>query len=212
MFTPLEIENKRFKKEVFGYSQVEVEDFLTEVSADYEKIYKDNSAALARINMLTDAIKQYKSMEETLQNAMTVAQKSGDEIRAEARESADRIIINAEEQARNIISDARKEAAEASYKLEEIKRSVELFKKQTIELLMAQLEVIKGHKSSAPEFEVSISDDSVASAGVLAEGTAMDLTKVLEDVGKISESIDDFAVILDDEDSKEESEIEIEEE
>ena len=58
MLTPLEIENKRFKKEVFGYSQIEVEEFLSEVSQDYERFYKDNSAAKERIEMLTDAIKQ----------------------------------------------------------------------------------------------------------------------------------------------------------
>ena len=203
MLTPLEIENKRFKKEVFGYNQVEVEDFLSVVSAEYEKIYKDNNAALARINMLTDAIKQYKSMEETLQNAMIVAQKSGEEIRAEASASSSRIVADAETQAQNIIADARRKAAEISYKAEEIKRVSEVFKKQTIELLMEQLDVIKkGHSSSSSEFAISesfeVAEDNedliVESSNSTSNSSSeIDLSKILEDVGKISKNLDNYA-------------------
>jgi len=199
MLTPLEIENKRFKKEVFGYNQVDVEDFLSEVSAQFEKIFKDNNAALARIEMLNDAIKQYKSMEETLQNAMAVAHKSGDEIRAHARSAADRTIADAEQQAQRIIADAQRRANEISYKSEELQKSVELFKKQNIEILMEQLEVIKkGHSISAPEidttinFEYSEADGNLESTSVAANET-IDLSKVLADVGKISKNLDDFA-------------------
>ena len=199
MLTPLEIENKRFKKEVFGYNQVDVEDFLSEVSSQFEKIYKDNNAALARIEMLNDAIKQYKSMEETLQNAMAVAHKSGDEIRAHARSAADRTVADAEKQAQQIIADAQRRANEISYKSEEIKKSVELFKKQNIELLMEQLEVIKkGHSITAPELEATINFDysevegNFENSDVTANET-IDLSKVLADVGKISKNLDSQA-------------------
>ena len=201
MLTPLDIENKRFKKEVFGYNQIEVEDFLSNVSAEYEKLFKDNSAALARINMLTDAIKQYKSMEETLQNAMIVAQKSGEDIRAEAKAAADRLLSEATVKAQNIISDAKRQSAEISYKAEEIKMTSELFKKQTIELLNEQLDVLKKRHS------ISMSDAAEAlrispleeAAGVVnsapsAEPAEVDLSKILADVGKISQSIDDFTM------------------
>jgi len=200
MLTPLEIENRRFRKEVFGYNQVEVEDFLSEVSVIYEKVFKDNAAASARINMLNDAIKQYKSMEETLQNAMTVAQKSGEEIRAEAREAADRIIANAQDEAVNIVADARRKAMDASYKMEEIKKSAELFKRRTIELLTAQLDIVKQHSNVGEEIEAlaEFTDlDSPASENVetpsIAKTNVIDLTKILSEVGKISESIDKFA-------------------
>jgi cell division initiation protein len=42
MITPLEIENKRFtKKTINGYSPDEVDDFLDELTKDYEKLYKN---------------------------------------------------------------------------------------------------------------------------------------------------------------------------
>jgi len=212
MLTPLDIENRRFKKEIFGYNQIEVEDFLVEVSSTYEKLYKDNNAALARINMLTDAIKQYKTMEETLQNAMSVAQTSGEEIRVEAREAADRLIVNAEEQAQNIVADARRKAAEITYKSEQIKRTAEVFKKQTIELLMEQLEFVKKrHSAAMPEFDSSesfgasageeIEDFKMSATETPLPSNAINLSKILQDVGKISESIDGFVPADDNDDN-----------
>ena len=78
MLTPLEIEKRKFKKEFRGYSVEEVEEFNRLVSEEYERLYKDNSILKDKINVLSNAVKQYKSMEETLQNAIIVAQSAGE--------------------------------------------------------------------------------------------------------------------------------------
>ena len=42
MLTPLDIENKKFSKQMMnGYSVNEVDEFLDELTADYEKLYKE---------------------------------------------------------------------------------------------------------------------------------------------------------------------------
>ena len=44
MITPLEIENKKFSKQMMnGYSVEEVDDFLDELTACYEKLYKESN-------------------------------------------------------------------------------------------------------------------------------------------------------------------------
>ena len=40
MLTPLDIENKRFSKTLKGYNVDEVDDFLDQLTIDYEKLYK----------------------------------------------------------------------------------------------------------------------------------------------------------------------------
>ena len=46
MYTPLDIENKKFAKQmVNGYNVEEVDDFLDELTIDYEKIYKQSGEA-----------------------------------------------------------------------------------------------------------------------------------------------------------------------
>ena len=50
MLTPLEIENKKFSKQmVNGYNVDEVDEFLDLLTADYEKLYKENTAAIYHI-------------------------------------------------------------------------------------------------------------------------------------------------------------------
>ena len=41
--TPMDINNKEFKKGIRGYSVEEVDEFLDEVVENYEEVYKENS-------------------------------------------------------------------------------------------------------------------------------------------------------------------------
>ena len=53
MITPLDIENKKFSKQVLnGYSVEEVDDFLDELTAEYEKIYKEATENRGRTEKL----------------------------------------------------------------------------------------------------------------------------------------------------------------
>ena len=71
MLTPLDIENKKFSKQMMnGYSVSEVDDFLDELTADYEKLYKENSDLKEKLDVATNNLSQYKSIETTLQNTL----------------------------------------------------------------------------------------------------------------------------------------------
>lgn len=149
MLTPLDIENKKFKKELIGFSVVEVEEFMRSVCESYEGIYKENLAYKDKINVLTNAVAQYKSMEETLQNAILVAQSAGEEVTRNAKAKAENIVGEAENKAAKIIADAGKEVTRVSYEYEEMKRSVEVFRTKIISLLTSQLDIVK--EFSTPE-------------------------------------------------------------
>ena len=149
MLTPLEIENKKFKKELIGYSVAEVEEFVQLVTESYETIYKENLANRDKINMLSSAIKQYKTMEETLQNAILVAQSAGEEVTRNAKARAENIINEAQNSAAQILADAGKEVTKVSYEYEEMKRNVEVFRTRIISLLTSQLDIVK--EFSMPE-------------------------------------------------------------
>lgn len=143
MLTPLDIDNRKFTKEVRGYSKAEVEEFMQVISENYELLYKENQVNKEKINMLSSAIKQYKSMEETLQSAILVAQNAGDEVIQNARKSAENIIKDAENKAAQLLSDASREVTRLSYEYEEMRRSIEVFKTRIISLLTSQLDIVK---------------------------------------------------------------------
>lgn len=194
MLTPLEIENRKFKKEFQGYSKVEVTEFLSVISENYELIYKENLANKDKINMLSNAIKQYKSMEETLQSSIVIAKSTGDEIIQNAKKSADNIIKDAENKAAQLLADASREVTRVSYEYEDMRRNVEVFRSKIISLLTSQMDIVK--EFSVPKDElpkrttklepkhIELDNDNVdAASGVLStleklEQVTMELPKI----------------------------------
>ena len=69
MITPLEIENKKFSKQMMnGYSVEEVDDFLDQVTEELEKKCKELSTTNKEVEQLKKELEHYKGMESTLQN------------------------------------------------------------------------------------------------------------------------------------------------
>ena len=81
MITPLDIENKKFAKQMMnGYNVDEVDDFLDELTLDYGKLYKEN-AELKRLSYtLSKANDRIKYLEKKLENIEEKHQKEIDAI------------------------------------------------------------------------------------------------------------------------------------
>ncbi len=146
MLTPVDIQNKRFSSSAVGYKKNEVEEFLELVLRDYETMYKNNIDLNDKVNMLNNALEHYKAIEETMQNALLVAQSTGDEMRKSADEKAQLIIDTAEKKAKEIVAEAMQSSADAVKNAESIKRSTELFKAQMIGMFSSQIEMLKSSK------------------------------------------------------------------
>ena len=106
MLTPLDIENKKFSKQVMnGYSVTEVDDFLDEITLDYEKLYKEVADLKNRVDEASSEVSKYKTIESTLQNTLVMAQSTAEKIESVAREEAEEIKREAENDAKLKIKD-----------------------------------------------------------------------------------------------------------
>ena len=144
MITPLDIENKTFKKQaVNGYSTQEVQDFMAELLKDYERIYRENIEYKDKIAVLNQGIQHYKSIEDTLQNALVVAQGTAETVKANARVEADNILRDAELNARKSIDEIGQRVLEKQLKLEETQKQFDVYKAKMEALLISQLELLK---------------------------------------------------------------------
>ena len=112
MITPLEIENKKFSKQMMnGYSVEEVDDFLDELTACYEKIYKDSNESKDKIGELEGKLEHYKQIEGTLNNTLIMAQTTAEDIKNVARQQADQIIKDAESDAKQSLTNLEQQIA-----------------------------------------------------------------------------------------------------
>ena len=144
MITPLDIENKKFSKQMMnGYSVEEVDDFLDDITADYERAYKESSELRVRVDELERSLLHYKTIEDTLQNTLVMAQTTADEVKEVARQQADQILREAEGNARKSVDDLSQEILIKKKELEDVKKQFEVYKAKMESLLISQLELLK---------------------------------------------------------------------
>lgn len=144
MLTPLDIENKKFSKQMMnGYSVEEVDEFLDELTNDYEKAYKQSNELRVRVDELEKSLVHYKTIEDTLQSTLVMAQTTAEEVRDVARQQAEQIIKDAEGNARKSVEDLGQEILLKKKELEDVKKQFEVYKAKMESLLISQLELIK---------------------------------------------------------------------
>ena len=144
MITPLDIDNKKFSKQmVNGYSVEEVDDFLDELTADYSKNYKEVNELRAKVEELNNSLVQYKTIESTLQNTLVMAQSTAEEVKNVAKQKADQIVDEAKVNAQKQVDELNNEIIMRQKELDDVKKQFDIYKAKMESLLISQLELLK---------------------------------------------------------------------
>ena len=144
MITPLDIENKRFSKQMMnGYSVEEVDNSLDELTLDYEKLYKEYNENKGKMAELETSLVKYKNLESTLQNTLVMAQSTADEIKKVAKQEADQIVKDAQGTAREQLMELEQQITIKTKELDDLKKQFDVYKAKMESLLISQLELIK---------------------------------------------------------------------
>lgn len=144
MITPLDIENKRFAKQMMnGYSVEEVDDFLDELTVDYSKNYKELTELRNKVEELNNSLVQYKAIESTLQNTLVMAQTTAEEVKNVAKQKADQIVEEAKASAQKQVDDLNNEIVLKQKEVDDIKKQFDIYKAKMESLLISQLELLK---------------------------------------------------------------------
>lgn len=144
MITPLDIENKRFAKQmVNGYSVEEVDDFLDELTVEYSKNYKEVNELRTKVEELNNSLVQYKTIESTLQDTLIMAQTTAEEVKNVAKQKADQIVDEAKVNAQKQVDELNNEIILKQKELDDVKKQFDIYKAKMESLLISQLELIK---------------------------------------------------------------------
>jgi len=135
----MDIQNKEFERAFRGYDIEDVDDFLDQVAKDLETLIRENTELKDQVGQLQDKNKNYQKLEETMHNAIVVAQETAEEVKLNAKREADLVRREAERESNQIVEDARYRSTKIMGEQEELFKQAQLFKMRFRSFIEAQL-------------------------------------------------------------------------
>ena len=149
MLTPETIASRRFDKQMGGYKQDEVDEFLRQVAQEYAALLSEKEELEGKIEVLAEKVEQYREDEDSLRSALIGAQKLGDSVIRESKAKADYIVRDARDKADRILDNAQKSIEKEQMALVKMQKEVTKFKNRLLTLYRQHLEMI----SALPEYD-----------------------------------------------------------
>lgn len=141
--TPLDLKHREFRRSFRGYNVQEVQDFLERVSTDYENSLTEIARLKAELETTRQRVAHYERLEETMQNALIVAQRTAEETKLAADKRAELIVAEAEHRRGQILEDASRRVAEVESQLGELHRKRHRFLTELRSLLRTHMELLE---------------------------------------------------------------------
>jgi cell division initiation protein len=110
MLSPSDIAGKEFSKSLNGYNRSEVDEFLAKISEQYEAVVRELDYLKQQIAESDKKIADYQSQENSLKDALLVAQITSNDIKKKAENEAASTVKSADHEASDILSSAKEEA------------------------------------------------------------------------------------------------------
>ena len=143
MLTPIDIDNKVFKKaKLGGYDIKDVEDFLVLVMNDYEKLYRENNELRGQVQTLQQSVDNYSSLEAGIDKTVENAQTEADSIKLAAEKQAETIKSSAELDAKQRLEDLQRQIIKAEVDIKTKKNQMRIYKIKVQSMLEAQLKIL----------------------------------------------------------------------
>ena len=132
----------RFSTSIQGYKKEEVNDFVKEVTTEYESMLKKLKNSCEIIESLQKELKHYKDIESTLNRAILVAEESTSNIKKAAYDESKVIIEDARRNATKVINNALSKAERIESEAETLRRKIVVYKRRFRSLVEDQLDEI----------------------------------------------------------------------
>jgi len=108
--TPLDIQNKDFSTKMRGYNQDDVDDFLDQVTRDYEDALQKNRELEKSLKHAEEKLQYFNELKDALNQSIIVAQDTADKVKSSANKESEMIITSADNQAKETLVEAERKS------------------------------------------------------------------------------------------------------
>ena len=143
---------EKFNRTLRGYDPEEVNIFLDQVISRVETMFKEIEQKdkeisklqeqLSKVNKNQERLEQYERMEDTLNRAIIMAQKTSDQLKLAAHKESEIMLDDAKKNASRIVNEALLRAEKIEDDAMTLKRNVNIFKRRLKSIVESQLNVI----------------------------------------------------------------------
>lgn len=166
--TPLDIQNKDFSTKMRGYNQDDVDDFLDQVTRDYEDALQKNRELEKSLKHAEEKLQYFNELKDALNQSIIVAQDTADKVKSSANKESEMIITSADNQAKEtlveaerksnamiadaeakstqILAEAIERARQLAEETEDLKKKTRVFHQRLSLMLETQLEQVKSEE------------------------------------------------------------------
>ena len=133
----------KFSSSIQGYNKEEVNNFVKEVTIEYENMLKKLKSSCEIIESLRSELKHYKDIESTLNRAILIAEESTSNIKKAAYDESKVIIEDAKRNATKLLNNALTKAERIESDAESLRRKVAVYKRRFRDLIEDQLDELE---------------------------------------------------------------------
>ena len=143
---------EKVKRTAQGYDPEEVNAFLDQIINHVEKIVseskdkgvriKELERRLSEVIPLKTKLEQYKSMEDTMNKTIYMAQKTADQIKSNSYRESELLVEDAKRNAHRIVNEALLKADRIENEADNLKRNINVFKRRLKGLIEQQLDMV----------------------------------------------------------------------
>jgi cell division initiation protein len=120
--TPLDIQQKQYKKKLRGLDPDDVSQFMEMVRTEFEDLVKENNSLKDELRRRMQEIEDYREREKTLKDTMMTAQRISEDIKVNAKKDAELILTESQLQADKIIQGAHARLVSVVEEINELRR------------------------------------------------------------------------------------------
>ena len=142
MITPIEIQNKEFRRTFRGYNEEEVDEFLKIITDDFQSLYRENMDLQEKVKLYQEQVSRYKSIEDTLNATLITAQSAAEDTCSAANKKAKIIVEEAQLQSKHIIDEANNRILELKKEYDDLVREFKVFRNKFKSLIKDQMDTI----------------------------------------------------------------------
>ncbi|MCI1965232.1 MAG: DivIVA domain-containing protein [Oscillospiraceae bacterium] len=142
-YVPEDLEGLTLHKSFLGgYRQREVDAVMRKITNDYREKERELEDLKSQVSVMKETVQHYKTIEESMQHCLIIAQHTSDEMIHNADSKAKEILAQADSTSQKVVEDAYRQANQVKLSYENIKAQISSFKLKSAALLKSQLDVL----------------------------------------------------------------------